>query len=402
MTLVNEATKAKLGGGFDTQLARIGQKALVHSVCWGFWNHDHLETIKAYTDQLSGAVALLDERTSEPMVLIQFWQISEKRSMHVRVFEIDGISNYCMNKDTGELEPERENPSEAYILNRVTDGAGVVSEERLNYCVLPCVPLYANEEKRSEMTLSILSKIDLYDRIFSDFGDNLDMANDVYWVLNNFGGNSDEALQMMKQIHEIKAVINISDGVSAGSTAEPHSFEVPYEARQAALELLRKAIFDDYMGLDMSSLTGGYLTNIAIKAAMTAMDLKADHFEWQCFDFVQKVLRLVGVTSEQIRFKRRTLTNDQEIIQNIYMMREDIDQATALKLNPMIDQEDIDEIMKKSAAEKEVMGDIDGDGRDDTLQPDDDNGNGRNRFVSEGNAYVKEREYRREQGKITR
>lgn len=387
VSLGKEEEKDALGLGFDMNLAQIGQDALVHGVCWGFWNYDHVECIPAYTDALSGAVALLDERTSAPRVLIQFWQIDANRKMHVRVFTEEKIYNFTENDDN-DLIPEKDMPEEAYITVKAIDGAGAAVIGQNGYGKLPIVPFWANKEHRSELTLAIKSKIDLHDRIFSDFGDNLDMANDVYWVLNNFGGNSNEALQMMKQIHELKAIINISDGVSAGSTAEPHSFEVPYEARQIALDLLKKSIFDDFMGLDMSSLTGGYLTNIAIKAAMTSMDLKANKFEWQAFNFVQQILSLIGIKTERIRFKRAGLINEQEMIQNIYQMREDIDQKTALKLNPMIDQEDVDDIIKASEAEKAGMGDEEPEEREILTGPEDE--------------YQAERETRRESGVIFR
>lgn len=396
VTLGSEDAKTKLGYGFDTNIAKIGLKAIIHGVCWGFWNDDHLEPVPAYVDGYSGAVALHDEKTSVPSVLIQFWRVSEKRKMHVRVFEIDGVTTFVEN-DKSELVVD--DPKVAYTTKTFHDAAGSIIIGQSNYSMLPVFPLYANEEKRSELTLAIKTKIDLYDRIQSDFGDNLDMTNDVYWVLNNFGGNSTQALEVMKQIRELKLVMNMSDGVSAGSTAEPHSFEVPFEARQTAMDILKKAIFDDYMALDMATLTGGYLTNIAIKAAMTGMDLKASAFEWQCFEFVQNILRLIGETTEEIRFKRSTLVNDSEIISSIYQCREDIDHITALKLNPMINQDDIDRIL--SAWEREQA----------TMEPDEDvnsgndnpgTGSGKSGNTGTDADYFDEKEYRRERGVIFR
>ena len=94
--------------------------------------------------------------------------------------------------------------------------------------------MYANKEKRSELTHNIKSKIDAYDRIQSDLGDNLDRANDVYWVLNNFGGNTSDVVNMIQMINEIKTVMNQTNAVGGGATAEPRTIEVPYMARSAA------------------------------------------------------------------------------------------------------------------------------------------------------------------------
>ena len=92
------------------------------------------------------------------------------------------------------------------------------------------------------LTPDIKSKIDAYDRILSDFADNLDRANDVYWVLNNFGGTADDVAEMLAEISRIKAVANLSDGTGGGATAEPRTIEVPYQARQAALNILERAL----------------------------------------------------------------------------------------------------------------------------------------------------------------
>ena len=129
------------------------------------------------------------------------------------------------------------------------------------------------------------------------------------------------------------------------------AFEVPYQARQTALELLRKELYSDYMSLKMDEITGGSLTNVAIDVAMLDLNLKVDRFEWQAFSFVQNMLHLAGVTSEKIKFKRQSITNRSEIVQDIVAMREDIDLETALKLNPYIEQEEIPEIIKRRNAE---------------------------------------------------
>ena len=347
VTLDSEETKKRLGLGFDKALERLGEKALVQGVSWGFWNLDHLEVIEAVKDNLSGAVALLDERTSEPMVLVQFWQINPERTLYVRLFEVGGVTEY--RQEENELVMITE--SRGYIQHTRTDALGTEIVGESNYNRLPVIPLCGSEEHRSELTNAIKSKIDLYDRIMSDFGDNLDRACDVYWVLNNFGGTMSDIAETLGAIEKLKAVANISDGTGSASTAEPHTIEVPYAARQAALEILQKQLYRDFMALSMEELTGGSLTNVAIETATLNLNLKADRYEWQCFDFVQKLLRLLGIETEEIKFKRQTIANRSEIVADIATMRQDIDRRTALKLNPYIQEEEIEQIMLDLDAE---------------------------------------------------
>ena len=349
VTLKDEAIKKRLGIGFDKTLERLGEKALVHGVAWGFWNVDHLEVIEAVKDKLSGAVALVDERTSEPKLLVQFWQVGRKRPLYARLYALDGVVEYMTNKDGKLVEIAKSR--RAYVQHTSTDMLGTQIIGESNYSSLPVIPLWASEEKRSELTPAIKSKIDLYDRILSDFGDNLDRACDVYWVLNNFGGTMSDIAETLAAIEKLKAVANISDGTGSASTAEPHTIEVPYAARQAALEILQKQLYSDYMALSMDELTGGSLTNVAIETAMLNLNLKADRYEWQCFAFVQKVLRLLGIDTEEITFKRQELVNRSEIVNDLSLMRDYIDQETALKKNPYILQEEVQGILDRLAAE---------------------------------------------------
>jgi hypothetical protein len=343
-----EENKNALGVEFDKELEWLGERALIQGVAWGFWNGDHLERIEAARDDLSGAVALLDEETSEPMALIQFWQIGASRPMYIRLYEVDGVSVY---KHTNKL-PVLVSEKRPYIMRTETDVLGTVTVGGRNYNRLPVRPLFANSEHRSELTQAIKSKIDLYDRVLSDFGDNLDRANDVYWVLNNFGGTLDEVAELLEQINRVKAVANMSDGSGAASSAEPHTIEVPYAARKEALDMLERALYQDYMALDMDELTGGSLTNVAIRAATANLNLKADRYEWQVRRFVKDILDLVGKPTDEIRFKRQTIANESETVADIAVMRDYIDQETALKLNPYIQQEEIPDIEARMATEK--------------------------------------------------
>ena len=350
VTLDEGEQKERLGLGFDKTVEQMGEMALLAGVSWGFWNIDHLEAISAARDSLSGFVALVDEETSAPMVGVQFWQIAQDRPLRVRLFEVDGVTVYRKGKDGLELTQEKR----PYMLTMTQDAAGPVNVTGSNYGALPLIPLYANTEQRSEFTPSIRAKIDAYDRISSDFVDNLDKANDVYWVLNNFGGTLTDMQEMIDTVRRTGIVASLSDGTGSSSTAQPHAFEVPYNARQTALQILEKELYKDYMAVNMDELTGGSLTNVAIKTAMTNLNLKADRYEWQVFQFVQRLLALLGIKTEQITFNRQEITNRSEIVADINMMRDYIDNKTALQLNPYIMQEQVDEIL--AATDNEQIG----------------------------------------------
>ena len=333
--------KERLGPGFDKALEEMGQQALVQGLCWGFFNLDHLEVIPAAGSSLCGFVPLYDEENGEPGAGIQFWQIDEDRPLRLRLFERGGVTLMSFH--------------EGKLLSRGTKMPYVSTpnEEAPEWPFLPVIPLYANNEKESELTPAIKRKIDAYDNILSDLGNNLDRANDVYWVLNNFGGEMQQALEVQEQINRLKMVISRNDLGTGPASAEARTVEVPYEARRTALNILHKQLYADFMALDMESVTGGSLTNVAIRAAMSDLDLKCSGFEWQCFRFVQRVLALNGVTTEEVVFRRQSISNAHETVQDIYLMRGDIDRRAALEMNPYIDQDTAERLLKNSENEKE-------------------------------------------------
>lgn len=343
-----DSIKERLGSDFDHLLSRLGECALLHGVSYGYWNADHLEILEMAKNSGSGFFPLLDEMTGRLMLGVQFWQLSPKRPMYMRLFEMDGVTILRVaGKQVDVIRPKT-----PYVRLLCRDALGdTLTADPGAYAHPPIIPLYANQDGKSELTPSIQAKIDAYDTILSDFADNLARANDVYWVLNNFSGTTDDIAEMLEEINRIKAVANLSDGSGSGATAEPHTIEVPYAARQAALSLLERALYNDYMALDMASLTGGSLTNVAIRAAMANLNLKADRYEWQVRHFMQELLTMLHCPTDRISFKRQAIANESELVTDIQNMRQDIDRRTALRLNPYISDEELPELLKNEQKE---------------------------------------------------
>ncbi|MBQ8556287.1 MAG: phage portal protein [Clostridia bacterium] len=332
-----EDVKRRLGADFDRQLEHLGEKALLHGCAWGYWNADHLEVIEAARNAWSGFFPLLDEMSGEARIGVQFWQIASNRPMYLRVFDEEGVTVFIQRGKGLDIAI----PRERYRRSLRVDALGEVLTEQGNWGRLPLIPLMANADGISELTPAIKAKIDAYDSILSDFADNLDRANDVYWVLNNFGGTMDDIAVLLEEINRVKAVANLSDGTGSTASAEPHTIEVPYNARRTALDLLEKSLYQDYMALDMDALTGSSLTNVAIRVSAANLNLKADRYEWQVRRFMEALLTLLGCPTEDIRFKRQSIANESETVADIAVMRQDIDQKTALRLNPYIQDEEI-------------------------------------------------------------
>lgn len=335
---LEEQVKSRLGIGFDKQLQRMGVQALVDGSNWGFWNVDKLVIFR-----VTEFVPLFDEQTGDLMAGIRFWQIHPDKPLYVELFEIDGITKF-KGADNGSLQIIQD--KKAYITKLRIDALGEEITDTENYPMIPIFQFKANDLGRSALTPGIRSMIDAYDFINSDLADGITQIEGLYKTIKDYGG--DDAAQLINELQQLKATATVGDD----SSVDFEVIEIPYEAKQTALELLRKQIYSDFQGLDMDTIKGSSLTNVAIKASMSDLDLRADELEWGSADLVHSILELLGIKNEEAQFKRRTLTNDTETVTNIYTARSDLDHRSALELNPTIPDSMVDEILDRYAIEQ--------------------------------------------------
>ena len=334
VTISDDSIKEELGRWFDVKIQELGTASLVDGVAYGYVYLDEKGRFRLQNWRGTEVIPLFDERTGIIRAVIRFWQVDASRPMYVEVYTIDGKESFTVN-DKGKTNTIEEKSS--YIKGITTDAFGTTVADIGNYSVLPIFPLYCNEEKTPSLSNSIKSKIDLIDIILSDFGNNLEDSNDVYWVLKNYDGQDlGEFLNAFKQYKTIS--------VDDEGSAEPKTIDIPYQARKEALDILKKEIYEDSMALDTSILSGGSLTNVAIKANMMNLDLKADVFENQVYSFLYNVIDLFlevknKKSNYEIELIRRSIVNDTELIDNIQKCRSDISLETALRLNPYIKDE---------------------------------------------------------------
>jgi hypothetical protein len=336
--LKDTALKARLGHGFDTRLLRMGENAITHGAAYGFWNHNYMVNYSALE-----FMPLMDEMDGSMRAGIRFWRLADNKPLNIELYEVDGVTKYVVKNNVVALIE----PKSPYVIpnaGHIADGRNmpdVVSAGKL-----PIFTLWANPEKQSDFSPDMEANIDRYDRIFTDFGNNLDRTNDIYWVISNFGGTTDEVIQMLADINEIKATYAVGEG----ATALPHSIEVPHEARRVALELLNGLVISNFCGVDTASLSGGNKTATEIRLASADLDNNATRLESEVYDFCQKlILYVTGEYADDIRLKRKAITNETEYSNMILSAAAYIDHQTLLEKLPFIEVDEIQTILDRIA-----------------------------------------------------
>lgn len=342
-----DTTKALLGMDFDTVLSSAAHYALIHKVSYLFWNLDHAGYFK-----MTEFLPLYDEYDGTLKAGFRFWSLDwENRPVTVVVYEDDGYERYRTKEGSKGLDIALFEPKKAYkqeIAHNEVDPDEVVGES--NYSSLPIVPLWGSKHKQSDL-VGMREKIDAYDLISSGFANDLEEVAEIYWIIGNAMGETDESLQKFRdriKMHHMAVVDEMNSNVT------PYTQELPVNAKETMLKRLHDQIYEDYGALDVHTVAAG-ATNDHIDAAYQPMDEEADDFEYQIIQCIRGILNIIGVEDVPL-FNRNRLSNQKERTDMVMASASYLDDETVLKKLPFITPDEIDGIlMNKNKADQDFV-----------------------------------------------
>lgn len=357
----DDATKAMLGTHFDHDLRCLAYDALIHGVCFGFWNLDRL-----FVFPLTEFCPLWDEYDGTLKAGIRFWRIDQSRPMQAVLYEADGYTRYQSRRDADGTANERleavdeKRPYIEKTSYTPADGIEqVIGGE--NYSALPVVPMWGSKLHQSTL-VGMRQSIDSYDLIRSGFANDLTDCAQIYWLVSNAGGMGDADLQKFLDRLKINHVALVDS--DDGGNAQAYTQEIPYAARKEYLQMIRDGIYEDFGALDVHTVAAG-ATNDHIDAAYQPMDEEASDFEYQVSEFIQRLLGLMGVEDAPV-FKRARISNQKEQVDMVVAEAQWLDRETALRKLPNIAPGEVQAIMDRLDAEDEGrMGSLAGTAPDD-------------------------------------
>lgn len=337
--VMTDQTKEMLGQKFDTDLKTVAYNALIHRVCFGYWNLDRL-----YSFPLTEFVPFWDEDTSALRAGIRFWKLANDKPMIAVLYEEDGYTKYKSNSNGlifEEVEPKR--AYKTIVKSTEVDGEQVIGEQ--NYSSLPIVPLWGNKIHQSTL-IGMRPAIDAFDLIKSGFANDIIDCAQIYWIISNAGGMSDSELERFRDRLKLN---HIAVADTDNSAVTPYFQDVPYQSRKESLQEIRSGIYEDFGALDVHTIAAG-ATNDHIDAAYQSMDDEADDFEFQIIEFVQQILSLMGIEDVPV-FKRNKISNQKEQTEMVLSAADILDEETILNKLPFISVDEIYSILAKKDKE---------------------------------------------------
>ena len=338
-----DSTKEMLGPHFDHDLQTAAYYALIHGVSFGFWNVDRL-----YVFPLTEFAPMWDETDGTLRAGIRFWRLDPTRPMQAVLYEEDGYTRFVSDGDDNRFTvAEEKRPYIEQVAYTPADGVEqVIAGE--NYSALPVVPLWGSRLHQSTL-VGMRQAIDSYDLIRSGFANDLQDCAQIYWLLSNAGGMSDDDLERFRDRLKLHHIATVDS--DEGQQVTPYVQEIPYQARKQYLDDIRSEIYEDFGALDVHTVAAG-ATNDHIDAAYQPMDENASDFEYQVGEFVQQVLALMGVEDTPI-FKRSRISNQKEQVDMVVAESEWLDRETILRKLPNIDPSEVEAILERLDKEEE-------------------------------------------------
>ena len=199
---------------------------------------------------------------------------------------------------------------------------------------LPWFELWHNNDHTSSLTNAAKTMIRCYDIVLSDFANNLIDVQDVFISLkDSYGsGGADwgEQLELLKNFKIGENVENVT------------TLEIPHVARETLLSMLKADIYAALRGVDVGRISGGNLTNTAIRALYSDIDLWADQAEWHIKDWVSDIYETaaayLGVTLPAIKINltRRAIFDDVATMDALARQKGVISDKTLYENHPLV------------------------------------------------------------------
>lgn len=298
-----------------------------------------------------GVIEVRAEDTTDKCDYIIYWYVDriEKGTRLIKKVQVwtENETYYYIQEDDGKLIPDDSqpiNPRPHIVYTSLNDNK--MYFESFGY--IPFFRLDNCKNRVSDLAM-VKGLIDDYDLMACGLSNNIQDASEYFVVVKDYQGDDlDELIQNVKTKKHI--------GVDENGDLDIKTVDIPYQARQTKLELDEKNIYRFGFGLNTAGLKDtAATTNIAIKAAYSLLDLKANKLEKRLRQFLRKLVKVVlaeinGIQNTAytlkdvyFKFEREIPMNEQENAQ-VELSKEQAKQTaitTILNVATQLDNETI-------------------------------------------------------------
>ena len=240
--------------------------------------------------------------------------------------EYQMFTNYIVDSQTTELS------------NQYTHDFGEV----------PFIPFFNNNIGTGDLK-RVKKFIDVYDKVFSGFVNDLEDIQEIIFVLTNYGGT--DLKSFLQNLKQRKVVDMQSDGADEKTGLDTIKIDIPVEAREKVLNICEKQIYKQGQGVDPNPESFGNSSGVALEYLYSLLELKVGLAETEFRLGFGKLVRLLckssGIQINTIiqTWTRNKIHNDAETADMASKSKGIISDETIVKNHPWVDNPE-DEIKR--------------------------------------------------------
>lgn len=236
-----------------------------------------------------GVVEIRESDTDDGCKYIIYWYIDriDKGKKAVKRIQVwsEAETHYFVQVDNGRILSDKSVPVNPRPHVVYTDSK---TGQKMGY-PLGYIPFWRLDFNRKQISglKPIKALIDDYDLMMCGLSNNLTDFDTPLHVVSGFQGDNLDELQTNLKTKKIV-------GVGEGGNVEVRTVDIPYQARQTKADDDEKNIYRFGFGLNTLGLKDtSATTNIAIKAAYSLLDMKANRMETRLKKLLKDILKVV-------------------------------------------------------------------------------------------------------------
>ena len=344
----NKTIKEVLGDDFKSESVYLAENATNNRVAWlHYWIDDDTNKFLFATVETEQCIPIFDGGLKKKLKgMYRYYPIIEEddngKEKYFVIFEYWTDLGYEKYKFRGKL-----------------DGTSLtfVESEEFDHDLeaVPFIEFKNNRHMTSDLH-KYKDQIDLYDRVISGYANDLDDIQQLIYILENYGGT--DLQSFLKDLKRYKAIKTQSTATGTKGGVSTLSIDIPVEARNSILEILKKQIYESGQALQQDNEDFGNASGVALKFFYRKLELKAGltqtEFEKGFAKLVRAIMRFKGIKDWDTRaiiqtWTRNMISNDYEDAQIAQMSENVISEETIVKNHPWVEnpQDELDNLKEQ-------------------------------------------------------
>lgn len=273
-----------------------------------------------------------DEASGDSYTVYEYWTETECQTFRRRAGDTidEGLYYYDMFMDPESKE--------------------MISQYRHDMGDVPFIQ-FRNNNIDTDDLINIKPLIDVYDKVFSGFINDLDDIQELIFILTGYGGSDINGF-----LQDLKKYKTIQLDSEEGADVKTLSIEIPIEARSEILDAARKAIFEQGQGFDPQPENFGNQSGEALKFMYSLLEMKTGMMQTEFEAGFAKLIRAIclfyNMPCDKIIqiWTRTSIKNDIELAQICRDSVGIVSKKTILANHPLV--EDVEEELKQLEKEE--------------------------------------------------